>query len=129
MNNKYEVIEKENTSKNTEIYTLINLETQEEYMCLLEKNEDKRTSKILIDEVANVYDVGEALFQYDLDLFPYLPNYMITIDMYRGYEDYYPGKGNCLFDTDEDFIKAYEEEEFRIANILNKGVQNGKNKI
>lgn len=115
MENKYEVINEDIINENTTLYNIKNLYTKEEYSCLLEKNNDN--SRILLDDNANIYDTAEALFQYDLDLFNVLPRYMKTPNMVRCFEDYYPGKGNCNFRSDEEYLEAYEYEEKRINKL------------
>ena len=42
---------------------------------------------------------------------------MITKEMERDYENYYPGKANSIFKTDNDFYKAYCAEEERIKQL------------
>ncbi len=116
MENKYEVINVETLNDDTTLYTIINLETQEEYSCIIEEQPNKK-AKVLVDDLANIYDIGEALFQYDLDLLPILPLNMITIDMERDYENYYPGKGDCRFYTDDEYSAAYNAEEERIKEL------------
>ena len=111
MDNKYEIINEEIIDKNTLLYTAINISTKEQYLCVI----DNLDSPIcLVDDNANKYDIAEAIFQYDLDLFPIIPKDMITPNMYREYQDYYPGKGDCIFKTDEDYEKAYQLEEERV---------------
>ena len=121
MDNKYEVINVESINENTTLYTIIDTNTNEDYSCIIEEQQ-KGKAKILADDLANIYDISEALFQYDLDLFPILPMDMITRDMERDYENYYPGKSHCLYDTDDDFYKAYLEEEKRV-NKLRKNIK------
>ena len=116
MENKYEVISEEIINDKTTLYTIIDKNTREDYSCIMEQQE-KGNVKVLVDDLANIYDVGEALFQHDLDLFPYLPKYMITKEMERDYENYYPGKAKSMFKTDNDFFKAYYEEEERINKL------------
>lgn len=113
MDNKYDVINEEIINKKTTLYTISG--NNDIYLCLIEKNDDK-DSRILFDDMANMYDIAEALFQYDLDLFKVLPNYMITPDIERCYNDYYPGTAKCLFKNDEEFAKAYTVESERIDN-------------
>ena len=120
MDNKYEVITEEIIDKNTILYTIKNIYTKEEYSCLIESNSDN--TRVLLDDNANIYDTAEALFQYDLDLYNKLPKYMITPNIVRCYEDYYPGKGNCNFRDDSDYQGAYKFEEERI-NKLEKGTK------
>ena len=112
MKTKYEVINEETIKKNTILYTLTNIATNEEYSIIIEKKDNK--SNVLVDDTANIFDVGEALFQYDMDLFTELPKYMITPNMARAYQDYYPGKGDSSFKSMEDYEKAYKLEEDRI---------------
>ena len=116
MENKYEVISEENINEKTTLYTIIDNNTRDDYSCIIETLENGKI-KILVDDLANIYDVGEALFQHDLDLFPILPKYMITKEMEREYDNYYPGKAKSIFKTDNDFYKAYYAEEERIKQL------------
>ena len=116
MENKYEVISEENINEKTTLYTIIDNNTRDDYSCIIETFENGKI-KILVDDLANIYDVGEALFQHDLDLFPILPKYMITKEMEREYDNYYPGKAKSIFKTDNDFYKAYYTEEERIKQL------------
>ncbi len=116
MDNKYEVINVESINDNTTLYTIIDTNTNEDYSCIIEE-QPKGKAKILADDLANIYDISEALFQYDLDLFPILPMDMITRDMERDYENYYPGKGDCRFYTDDEYSAAYNAEEERIKEL------------
>ena len=116
MENKYEVTNAETMNENTILYTINDIETSEEHSCLLIIKPNHK-AKVLTDDMANKFDIGEALFQYDLDILPYLPLYMVSYDMYREYQDYHPGKGNCLFDLPDEYEKAYLEEEKRVSNM------------
>ncbi len=118
MENKYEVIAEERINKNTRLYTLVDFKTKNDYSCIIE--EDSNNVKVLADDLANIYDIGEALFQHDLDIFKLLPKYMITPNMAHEYNNYYPGKGNSLFKNDEEFKLAYKEEEQRIKSLPKK---------
>lgn len=118
MDNKYEVIDEEIIDKKTKLYSIKDIDTNDTYTCVIKKESDKKT-RVLYDESANMYDIAEALFQYDLDILPLLPIEMITQDMFREYQDYYPGKGNCIYDKDEIFEKAYLEEVKRVNKIHN----------
>jgi len=122
MDNKYEVINTEQLNDNTLLFTIIDNHSKDYYSCILEKQKNKK-AKVLVDDLANIYDIGEALFQYDLDLFPILPLYMITKDMERDYENYHPGKSNSSFKTDEDFYEAYYLEEKRITKLRKNNKQ------
>ena len=116
MENKYEVISVKRLNDNINLFNINDLETYEKHSCLIIMNQNKK-AEVLTDDTANKFDVGEALFQYDLDLLPFLPLNMISIDMYREYQDYYPGKGKCSFNLQEDYIDAYIKEEERIGKI------------
>lgn len=118
MDNKYEVIDEEVIDKKTKLYSIKDLINNDIYTCVIKKESDKKT-RVLYDEAANMFDIGEALFQYDLDILPLLPRNMITPDMFREYQDYYPGKGNCIYDNDKIFEKVYLEEENRVNKLRN----------
>ena len=115
MDNKYTVISKEEINDKVDLYTLVDLYSHDDYSCIIDRSSKKPS--VLMDDLANKFDVGEALFQYDLDILPYLPLYMVSYDMYREYQDYHPGKGNCLFDLPDEYEKAYLEEEKRVSNM------------
>ena len=135
MDNKYLLINKEKVSDRIDLYTLYDKYSGEDYSCILEKSSSSKRVHALIDDVANKFDVAEAIFQNDLDILPILPLDMITFDMEMEYNDYYPGKGRSQFTLREDYEKAYLEEEKRIGKLKDsvkqlkkiKGVNNGKN--
>ena len=118
MENKYEVIAEERINKNTRLYTLVDFKTKNDYSCIIE--EDSNNVKVLADDLANIYDIGEALFQHDLEIFKLLPKYMITPNMANEYNNYYPGKGNSYFKNEEEYNLAYKEEEQRINSLPKK---------
>ena len=57
MENKYEVIAEERINKNTRLYTLVDFKTKNDYSCIIE--EDSNNVKVLADDLANIYDIGE----------------------------------------------------------------------
>ena len=127
MENKYIVLGEDLITKECRIYTILNLENHEEYSCTIDESE--KEIKISVDEKANLFDIGEALFQYELEMHDILPSYMISFDMEKAYEDYYPGKGRCDFKTEEEYKKAYKEEQNRVKNYKKKEKQYIKGRL
>lgn len=119
MENKYEVTNMEKIGKHIRLYTLKDIKTNKEYSCLTEKQTNGKI-QILSDDSANIFDVSEALFQNDLDIFPLLPLALVTPNIAREYENYHPGKGYCLFKTEKDYNDTYKVEENRVKEINQK---------
>ena len=120
MDNKYTVISKEEINDKVDLYTLVDLSSHGDYSCIIDRSSKKPS--VLMDDLANKFDVGEALFQYDLDILPILPIDMVSFNMEREYNDYYPGKGKSLYKIYEDYQKDYDKEEERV-NILKQNVK------
>ncbi len=118
MNTKYEVTDMEMITKNIRLYTLKDLNNNE-YSCITEKQNNGKI-ELLADDNANIFDISEALFQHDLEIFKLLPLALITPDIAREYENYYPGKAYCLYKTDKDYQDLYKLEENRIKEMNKK---------
>ena len=63
MENKYEVIAEERLNNTTRLFTIVDFKTKNDYSCIIDEEEPNNV-KILVDDLANSYDVGEALFKH-----------------------------------------------------------------
>ena len=113
MENKYEVIAEERLNNTTRLFTIVDFKTKNDYSCIIDEEEPNNV-KILVDDLANSYDVGEALFKHDINLFNILPKYMKTPNMIQEYNSEYNEKEHSPLINKEDFDLLYKEEEQRI---------------
>ena len=105
MNSKYKVTDMEILREDVNLYTIINRENREEYLCLTKKRYNGKIH-IISDDNTNIYDIAEALFVYSHLMYYLLPEFLITPNMERILEG-----GKCIYKSDEEYKRFYQEEE------------------
>ena len=116
MNSKYKVTDMEILREDVNLYTIINRENCEEYLCLTKRRYNgkihiisdyyRKQHKCGIYPYYHDYDIAEALFVYSHLMYYLLPEFLITPNMERILEG-----GKCIYKSDEEYKRFYQEEE------------------
>lgn len=111
MNNRYKVVsvkqKKYSTSINV-LYTIKDIDTNEEFSCYIEDNLDGTHKYIrYLDEDGNIFDLVEALVEYDDSIYNLLDSEVISPDLEKRHKE---NNNRSKYNMDE-YLKVYNKEE------------------